>query len=183
MRVCKIARKESAQALIESIMGLFVIVPILLLMFDIGALILGVSVNEQQASKAARAAAGAIDPGSGSGTEARAREAAYRVVARLAESSIYHAPIPGDRQSFLQSLSYNGNVPNPDNIVGSQRSRRGYVVAYTSADIVLPICFPGMSSSTRMTSKCEAPIVALEPDAPRVLPIEAIEAVEAPIGP
>lgn len=67
-------RKSSGQSTVELVCGLFVLVPLVLVLFDLAVIVIGVQVNDQTCRQAARAAA--------SGDPVSAMQRAQAVVAR-----------------------------------------------------------------------------------------------------
>ncbi|MBZ0185497.1 MAG: hypothetical protein K8F91_04530 [Candidatus Obscuribacterales bacterium] len=57
MRNNKPNRKNKAQSTVELVVGLLVLVPLVLVLFDLAVIVLGVQVNDQTCRQAARAAA------------------------------------------------------------------------------------------------------------------------------
>jgi Flp pilus assembly protein TadG len=68
------SRRNSGQSTVELVCGLFVLVPLVLVLFDLAVIVIGVQVNDQTCRQAARAAA--------SGDPASADQRAQAVVAR-----------------------------------------------------------------------------------------------------
>jgi hypothetical protein len=66
--------RKSGQSTVELVCGLFIIVPLVLVLFDLAVIVIGVQVNDQTCRQAARAAA--------SGDPASAQQRAQAVVAR-----------------------------------------------------------------------------------------------------
>lgn len=66
--------RKSGQSTVELVCGLFVLIPLVLVLFDLAVIVIGVQVNDQTCRQAARAAA--------SGDPASAQQRAAAVVAR-----------------------------------------------------------------------------------------------------
>jgi len=128
---------KNGQAIIETLVGLVVLVPLCLFLLDVGCLVLGQSANDGLAKHAARAAANktnAVD----------AQTAAQAVVDAFGTSGIIIA------KSLVA-----GNF-NFDPVAGQ-------VTVQTQVTVILPIVIPFLPGSVQFQAQQTEPVVALPP--------------------
>lgn len=150
------------QSIVETIVGIMVLIPIALFLIDIGAVVLGNIANDQLAKTAARAAGSATDPSLQSGTAIAGYNAALTATQGFAESPIINKPAGG---SFLTAYCWNGygtpdfqSSPWPG---GTPPPSIGDVAVITTMKIKLPIPFPFLPEFFEFKAKNVEPIVSI----------------------
>ncbi|HEY9785205.1 MAG TPA: hypothetical protein V6D17_07370 [Candidatus Obscuribacterales bacterium] len=122
--------RRKGQSLVESLVGLMILIPIGLAAFDVVTMVSCYHANEQVADSCARAAATRADQGA---------------AVKAAEDAVEHSQIPGAALSVgVQSIEYN---------LGT-----GMVTAVTTMQIKLPVPLPYVSQMT-IKSTAVVPIV------------------------
>lgn len=156
-------RKSAAQSLTELMVGLILLIPILLVIFDAAVVVIAVSLNDSVCRDAARAAAGGrpIDFVDGNGTTqtANARARALAVIQRANTSMKGY--ITGVTLVDADSGPTPPNPTGPDPNFGGQYY--GTYTVVTEVGIKLPAAIPGLTPDTlAMKSKQTFPITFVE---------------------
>lgn len=145
--------------MIEMLVGVIVLVPIALFLFDLGTMVLGNIINGDLSKTVARAAASSPDGDS-------AKQAALKVVDSFAKSGI----ISGINLDFLDwrdpaaakdSPQIGGQPP-----AGIPSAQPGQVLAATTLTVTLPVPFPMLPTTQKFTAYSIQPIVAVRPNLP-----------------
>lgn len=136
-------RKQRAQSIIETVVGIIFLIPLVLFLLDVSVLVMAQTANDNLAKSAARAAASATAGPGQLGNAGVGIAAAQRVVNEFATSSI-----------ITQK-----QMTNPDYNLGT-----GNVTIGTQITVVPPVTFPGFSSF-QFRAQATEPIVALPPPA------------------
>jgi hypothetical protein len=168
-------RQNRAQSIIETVVGVMVLIPIVLFLLDIAVLVMANTANDNLAKSACRAAASATDGGTPpTGTTACAQSAAQAVCSAFATPSIIiQGPGGGGTNggSMLTGFYFNarnssgGSWPGPLQ-PGQQappQPAQGQVGVITTMVVTLPVPFPGLSKFTFLAQAVE-PIVSVVPD-------------------
>jgi len=133
----RIANKRSrkAQSLVELCVGLLVLVPIILIFFDLAVIVIGVQVNDQTCKQAARAAS--------SGDPVSANQRAQAIVARANQQG----------SSMLSNFTLTSTTFNPTTLIADRNNLNPYggtvsgtVTVNTTVDIrpfLVPYVYSG----------------------------------------
>lgn len=158
----KKTRRNSAQSIVETVVGIIFLVPIVLFLLDIAVLVMANTANDNLAKTVARAAASAKDVSTSEGTAAAGFSAATAAANTFAESGIIGKSSSG---SFLTGYSWNG-TGSPDSQgaawPGSLPTPNiGDVGVVTSMKVSLPVPFPFLPSQIDFQAKAVEPIVSI----------------------
>lgn len=128
-------RSRKAQSLVELCVGLLVLVPIILIFFDLAVIVIGVQVNDQTCKQAARAAS--------SGDPISANQRAQAIVARANQQG----------SSMLSNFTLTGTTFNPTTLIADRNALNPYggtisgtVTVSTTVDIrpfLVPYVYSG----------------------------------------
>lgn len=128
-------RKAKAQSLVELTVGLLVLVPIILIFFDLAVIVIGVQVNDQTCKQAARAAS--------SGDPVSANQRAQAIVARANQQG----------SSMLSNFTLTATTFNPSTVIADRNALNPYggtvsgtVTVSTTVDIrpfLVPYVYSG----------------------------------------
>ncbi|MDX2107608.1 MAG: hypothetical protein SFY67_14500 [Candidatus Melainabacteria bacterium] len=129
------SRSKKAQSLVELCVGLLVLVPIILIFFDLAVIVIGVQVNDQTCKQAARAAS--------SGDPVSANQRAQAIVARANQQG----------SSMLSNFTLTGTTFNPATLIADRNALNPYggtvsgtVTVSTTVDIrpfLVPYVYSG----------------------------------------
>lgn len=129
------SRSRTAQSLVELCVGLLVLVPIILIFFDLAVIVIGVQVNDQTCKQAARAAS--------SGDPVSANQRAQAIVARANQQG----------SSMLSNFTLTGTTFNPTTLIADRNALNPYggtisgtVTVSTTVDIrpfLVPYVYSG----------------------------------------
>lgn len=162
-------RKNGGQSIIETVVGIIVLIPIVLFLFDVAVLVLSNSANDNLAKSCARAAASATN-NLGIGAGDKAQEAAQNIANNFQQSTIIQAA--GSIGSFLDGIAWvpdNAAPPAPQlNAVRSGTAINpdplpGQVAVMTRMQVTVPVAFPGIGNQWTFVAKAVEPIVSLPP--------------------
>lgn len=150
-----LSRNARAQSTVELMAGLIAVIPIFLLLVDLGALMLSSSVNDNLAKQAARAAASQKaaptgDPQGAAGTvidkllgaTRTASNGIFLKVEAMDAAQTTPAPLPAGK-----NCDYDAAIP-------------GNVVATTRLTVAIPITLVGFPQTASFVSRANVPIVA-----------------------
>lgn len=137
-------RKQRAQSIIETVVGIIFLIPLVLFLLDVSVLVMAQTANDNLAKSAARAAASATAGPGQLGNATVGIAAAQRVVNEFATSSI---------------ITQKQMTPAPD-----YNTATGNVTVSTQITVVPPVTFPGFASF-QFRARATEPIVALPPSA------------------
>lgn len=156
-----ISRTRRGQSLVELCVGLLVLVPIILIFFDLAVIVIGVQVNDQTCKQAARAAS--------SGDPASASQRAQAIVARANQQG----------SSMLSNFSLTGVIFNPATVVADAAALvpyggtiSGTVTVNTTVDIrpfLVPYVYSGGAPLTFRSSQAY-PFTFVVPNTAPVVP-------------
>lgn len=166
--------RRGGQSIVETVVGIIFLIPVVLILFDVGVLVLANTANDTLAKNAARAAASATNA-SGTGTADAARTAALAVVGRFGPSPI----LTGARMERIAWVPQSGTVAG-DTSAGGERGTfeagtvpagidtnpgAGQVAVVTGMVVQVPVPIPFASGLCKQTFYARAvePIVSLPP--------------------
>lgn len=176
MKQCRKFRFKSGigQSILETVVGIIVLIPIVLFLFDIASLVLANIANDNLAKSCARAAASAVGS-EGFGTSELALKAARNTAEMHAESSL----IGKTGASFVTGFYWNSNA-SPPVVTGStlisvgagsmetpmwpdgvEKPVAGDLGVITTMRVKLPVPFPLVPDSFEFRAKAVEPIVSL----------------------
>lgn len=157
-------RPTRAQSLIETLVGVIVLIPIVLFLFDVAALVLANSANDNLAKHCARAAASATNAaGTGDGNAAQA--AAVRISNNFATSLIIKKPTTGGvGGSYVTFFDWAGptRVTAGTNEGGAPPAANGQVVVISTMLVNMPVPFPFFQEA-HFRARAVEPIVSIPP--------------------
>lgn len=145
-------RKQRAASIIEMVAGLIVLIPLVLLFIDLGAVGLGVMVNGDMAKKSARAAAAAAD-----GTAAI--QAAQNAVAGVnTQGGLLQISLAYMKWQPPSATTAAATFGNP---TGNVTPTPGQVLAATTVTVRLPAPLPMLPRNQKFTCISIQPIVGV----------------------
>lgn len=150
---------RKGQSIVETLVGIIVLVPIALFLLDILVICFANIANDNLAKSSARAAASAVSS-DGIGTAEVAFDSASLASSSLAESGIIKKPSGG---SFLTGFCWNADgVPQTRSWPSATGMPSvGDLGVITSVEVHLPIPFPFLPSSYTFRAKAVEPIVSI----------------------
>jgi hypothetical protein len=169
--------RSKAQSIIETVVGIIFLIPIVLLMFDVGVLVLANTSNDNLAKQAARAAAGAAGtPNAPPGNVSffnNAKLASAAVVSRYANNTGAAAGSVNNQRMFagvkLEYMNYYDSA-TVSHIFGAKppgalaaNPGLGNVEVYTSFVVQCPVAFPGFDGKKTFYARAVEPIVSQPP--------------------
>lgn len=161
-------RRHRGQSIIETVVGIIFLIPVVLFLFDIAALVLCSSANDNLAKAAARAAASAV-AANGQGNATVAREAAKKICNNFAVSQLIQKPPSGGIDgTFMTGFHFNSRdgatPPNPaPPAEGTDTAcADGQVCVVTTMDVKVPVPF-GPFTGSPLRSRAVEPVVSVSP--------------------
>lgn len=156
------SRKRSGQSIIETVVGIIIIIPIVVLLLDVALLVLANSANDNLAKSCARAAASATN-GAGTGNGNQALQAAQNIANNFQQSLIIQR-VGGN---FVTGFCWNPDAPgfakvNSGNLQGPDPAP-GQVAVLTTMRVSVPIPLPGTPNQWNFRARAVEPIVSLPP--------------------
>lgn len=155
-------RRKTAQSIVEMVIGVIVLVPIVLILFDVAVLVLASSAADSLAKSACRAAASATDPATNQGNATVAEAASLDVCSKFGTSTIIQ-PAGGSFQTGFCYKGPGGGAPTgPEGaaLAPLQPGQCGVIVTFR---VSVPVPFGPLLSTVNLRAQAVEPIVALPP--------------------
>lgn len=166
-RQSRTGKRSSGQTLAETIGGLVVLIPIVLLLVDVGTIMAANLTNVDLCKRACRTASSVLD-NNGKADGKTAFDAANAIKEKFATSSTIRKP-----EIAYFDWEPNPNTPPPPGPFkfGTKPSEApdpmpGEVTVITTMEIAPPIPFPGMPPTFQAKAQSIQPIVGLPPVVP-----------------
>ncbi|MBY0356680.1 MAG: hypothetical protein K2W82_01655 [Candidatus Obscuribacterales bacterium] len=160
--------RNKGQSIIETVVGIIVLVPIVLFLFDVAVLVLANTANDNLAKSCARAAAGATNAATGTGDGQAALIAAQNIANNFQQSLIIR-PSGGNFVAGFGWVPDNGPPPATQlapvfsgNLQGAAPAP-GQVAVLTRMRVTVPVPMPGLNNSWDFNARAIEPIVSLPP--------------------
>lgn len=164
----KRSHRSRAQSIIETVVGIIFLIPIVLLLFDVGVLVLANTANDNLAKQAARAAAGAQGAANAAPGDAsfhnNAKIAADAVLNRYVANATNNGYFAGVKRVYFAYADSGGGSPYSDGTApGPANPGPGNVEISTSYRVRCPVAFPGFDGDKTFVARAVEPIVSQPP--------------------